>query len=66
MLAAHFCPLSYEKGTGFEDVGDASSYSLTRGGRPIKPTQKIQEMEWTKAKGRGKKGHRGRQTSFNS
>ena len=59
-------PLSYEKGTGFEEVGDASSYSLTRGGRPIKPTQKIQKMEWTKARERGKKGHRGRGTSFNS
>ncbi|XP_022553097.1 uncharacterized protein LOC111203531 [Brassica napus] len=59
-------PLSYEKGTGFEEVGDASSYSLTRGGRSIKPTQKIQEMEWTKGRGRGKKGHRGRGTSFNS
>ncbi|KAF3605638.1 hypothetical protein DY000_02049987 [Brassica cretica] len=59
-------PLSYEKRTGFEEIGDASSYSLTRGGSPIKPTQKIQKMEWTKARERGKKGHRSRGTSFNS
>ncbi|KAL0734899.1 hypothetical protein Bca4012_011109 [Brassica carinata] len=53
-------PLSCGKETGFDVVGETSSYNLTRGGRPIKPTQKIQEMEWTKVSGRGKHGRRGR------
>ncbi|CAN6860757.1 unnamed protein product [Brassica oleracea var. botrytis] len=53
-------PITYEKGSGFEVVGASSSYNTTRGGRAIKPTQKMQEMEWTNVGGRGKKGHRGR------
>ncbi|XP_013601846.1 PREDICTED: uncharacterized protein LOC106309362 [Brassica oleracea var. oleracea] len=31
-------PLAYGKGTGFDVVGDSSSYAITRGGRTIKPT----------------------------
>ncbi|KAF8053614.1 hypothetical protein N665_1392s0005 [Sinapis alba] len=34
--------------------------TMTRGGRLIKQTQKAQEMEWTKVKGRGKYVSRGR------
>ncbi|KAG5374583.1 hypothetical protein IGI04_039179 [Brassica rapa subsp. trilocularis] len=57
-------PLAYGKKTGLEVVGETSSYNLTRGGRPIKPTQKVQEMEWTNVRGRGKKGRRGRRNYF--
>ena len=53
-------PPVYGKGNGFDVVGDSSSYTITRGGRTIKPTQKVQDMGWTRASGRGKKGHRGR------
>ncbi|XP_013739111.2 uncharacterized protein LOC106441907 [Brassica napus] len=53
-------PPVYGKGNGFDVVGDSSSYTVTRGGRTIKPTQKVQDMGWTRASGRGKKGHRGR------
>ncbi|KAF2547773.1 hypothetical protein F2Q70_00021221 [Brassica cretica] len=53
-------PLAYGKETGVDVVGETSSYNLTRGGRPIKPTQKFQDMEWTNVSGRGKKGRRGR------
>ncbi|CAF2121247.1 unnamed protein product [Brassica rapa subsp. narinosa] len=52
-------PITYGKGSGFEVVGASSSYNTTRGGRAIKPTQKLQEMEWTNVGGRGKKGRRG-------
>ncbi|KAF3521304.1 hypothetical protein F2Q69_00049295 [Brassica cretica] len=57
-------PLAYGKETGLDVVGETSSYNLTRGGRPIKPTQKVQEMEWTNVRGRGKKGRRGRGNHF--
>ncbi|CAN6841999.1 unnamed protein product [Brassica oleracea] len=50
-------PVSFERGDN-DEVGETSSY-LTRGGRSIKPTQKIQDMGWTKVGGRGK-GRRGR------
>ncbi|KAL0741012.1 hypothetical protein Bca4012_082525 [Brassica carinata] len=53
-------PLAYGKGTGFDVVGDSTSYTVTRGGREIKPTQKVQEMGWTNVSGRGKRGRRGR------
>ncbi|KAF2594513.1 hypothetical protein F2Q70_00044344 [Brassica cretica] len=53
-------PPVYGKGNGFDVVGDSSSYTITRVGRTIKPTQKVQDMRWTKASGRGKKGHCGR------
>ncbi|KAL0865048.1 hypothetical protein Bca101_044166 [Brassica carinata] len=53
-------PLAYGKGTGFDVVGDSSSYTVTRGGRKIKPTQKVQEMGWTNVSGRGKRSRRGR------
>ncbi|XP_013607538.1 PREDICTED: uncharacterized protein LOC106314153 [Brassica oleracea var. oleracea] len=53
-------PPVYGKGNGFDVVGDSSSYTITRGGRTIKQTQKVQDMGWTRASGRGKKGHRGR------
>ncbi|CAH8280459.1 unnamed protein product [Arabidopsis lyrata] len=43
--------------TGFE----MDDFSLkTRGGRSIKPTKKIQEMQWTMVGGRGKRGRGGR------
>ena len=57
-------PLAYGKETGVDVVGETSSYNLTRGGRPIKPTQKFQDMEWTNVSGRGKKGRRGRGNHF--
>ncbi|KAF3547212.1 hypothetical protein DY000_02000851 [Brassica cretica] len=41
-------------------VGETSGYNTTRGGRPIKPTQKVQDMEWKTVRGRGKRGRRGR------
>ncbi|KAF3494738.1 hypothetical protein DY000_02057607 [Brassica cretica] len=53
-------PPVYGKCNGFDVVGDSSNYTITRGGRTIKPTQKVQDMGWTRASGRGKKGHRGR------
>ncbi|CAN6855816.1 unnamed protein product, partial [Brassica oleracea] len=57
-------PLTYGKGSGFEVVGVSSSYNTTRGGRAIKPTQKLQEMEWTNVGGRCKKDRLGR--SYNN
>ena len=57
-------PLAYGKETGVDVVGETSSYNLTRGGRPIKPTQKFQDMEWTNVSGRSKKGRRGRGNHF--
>ncbi|CAG7908297.1 unnamed protein product [Brassica rapa] len=53
-------PITYGKGSGFDVVEASSSYNTTRGGRAIKPTQKLQEMEWTNVGGRGKKSRRGR------
>ncbi|XP_013601356.1 PREDICTED: uncharacterized protein LOC106308779 [Brassica oleracea var. oleracea] len=50
-------PVCFER-DGNDVVGETSSY-LTRGGRSVKPTQKIQDMGWTKVGGRGK-GRRGR------
>ncbi|KAL0737474.1 hypothetical protein Bca4012_013684 [Brassica carinata] len=52
---------AYGKGNGFDVVGESSSYTITRGGRTIKPTQKVQDMGWTKVSGRGKRGRRGRE-----
>ncbi|KAF3508582.1 hypothetical protein F2Q69_00008274 [Brassica cretica] len=40
-----------------------SSFSLTRGGREIKPPIKYQDMEWKTMQGRGKHGRRGRGSS---
>ncbi|KAL0662899.1 hypothetical protein Bca4012_099736 [Brassica carinata] len=57
-------PLAYGKETGLDVVGETSSYNLTRGGRPIKPTQKVQKMEWTNVRGRGKKSRRSRGNHF--
>ncbi|CAF2167609.1 unnamed protein product [Brassica napus] len=45
-------PLAYGKGIGFDVVGDSSSYTVTRGGRAIKLTQKVQEMGWMNISGR--------------
>ncbi|KAF8113139.1 hypothetical protein N665_0055s0004 [Sinapis alba] len=53
-------PLVFGNDKGVLLVGETSGYNLTRGGRPIKPTQKIQEMEWTTVRGKGKRGRRGR------
>ena len=36
------------------------THMFKRGGRSIKPTQKVQEMEWTKVNGRWKHVSRGR------
>ena len=41
-------------------VGKTSGYNTTREGRPIKPTQKVQDIEWKTVRGRGKRGRRGR------
>ncbi|KAF8083785.1 hypothetical protein N665_0751s0003 [Sinapis alba] len=48
--------MSYDHPTVFVANGDSStSFSLTRGGRSIKPTQKFQDMEWHTVGGRGKR-----------
>ncbi|KAF2581071.1 hypothetical protein F2Q70_00006990 [Brassica cretica] len=39
---------------------ESNTHMFTRGGRSIKPTQKVQEMGWTKVNGRGKHVSRGR------
>ncbi|KAF2546589.1 hypothetical protein F2Q70_00020846 [Brassica cretica] len=50
--------MCYDHVTGFV-IGDSStSFGLTRGGRPIKPTQKFKDMEWHTVGGRGKRGPR--------
>ncbi|CAF2050584.1 unnamed protein product [Brassica napus] len=41
-----------------------SASKPSKGGRSIKPTQKVQEMEWTNVRGRGKKGRRSRGNHF--
>ncbi|KAL0875099.1 hypothetical protein Bca101_024804 [Brassica carinata] len=42
-------------------MSDATAnLNMSRGGRPIKPLQKFQDMEWKTVRGRGKKGRRGR------
>ncbi|KAL0856959.1 hypothetical protein Bca101_062113 [Brassica carinata] len=40
-------------------IGETSGYNIIRGGRPIKPTGKIQGTEWTNVRGKGKRGRRG-------
>lgn len=48
-----------DDGDGF--MSDAkASLNMSRGGRPIKPLQKYQDMEWNTVGGRGKHGRRGR------
>ena len=48
------------------DVGDGlmsdatANLNMSRGGRPIKPSQKYQDMDWIKLQGKGKRGRRGR------
>ncbi|KAF3575719.1 hypothetical protein DY000_02031926 [Brassica cretica] len=42
-------------------MSDATAnINMSRGGRPIKPVQKFQDMEWKTVRGRGKRGRRGR------
>ncbi|CAN6842559.1 unnamed protein product, partial [Brassica oleracea] len=42
-------------------MSDATAnLNMSRGGRPIKPVQKFQDMEWKTVRGRGKRGPRGR------
>ncbi|CAN6826452.1 unnamed protein product [Brassica oleracea] len=42
-------------------MSDATAnLNMSRGGRPIKPVQKFQDMEWKTVRGRGKRGRRGR------
>ncbi|CAG7882742.1 unnamed protein product [Brassica rapa] len=53
-------PLTNGRDDGLGEVGETSGYNITRGGRLIKPTQKIQDMEWTNVRGKGKRGRRGR------
>ena len=55
-----FSPLTHGRDDGLGEVGETSGYNITRGGRLIKPTQKIQDMEWTNVRGKGKRGCRGR------
>lgn len=38
-----------------QDVYNTSFQRIIRG-RPIKPTQKVQEMEWTVVRGQGRRG----------
>ncbi|CAG7879861.1 unnamed protein product [Brassica rapa] len=56
VFGSHFAALHSEF-SGFE-MGDPSQ--RTRGGRPIKPTQKVQEMQWTLVGGRKNRGRGGR------
>lgn len=48
------------------DVGDGlmsdatANLNMSRGGRPIKPSQKYQDKDWIKIQGKGKRGRRGR------
>ena len=37
-----------------------ANLSMSRGGRPIKPLQKYQDMDWKTIRGKGKRGRRGR------
>ncbi|CAN7111874.1 unnamed protein product [Brassica rapa subsp. narinosa] len=66
-------PSSHEHGSPFTRIAcnkqdDERGYmsdatanlNMSRGGRPIKPLQKFQDMEWKTVRGRGKKGRRGR------
>lgn len=53
-------PPAYGNDNGFDVAENSSSYTITRGGRTIKPTQKVQDMGWTKVGGRGKRGRRDR------
>ncbi|CAG7898300.1 unnamed protein product, partial [Brassica rapa] len=53
-------PLTHGRDDGLGEVGETSGYNITRGGRLIKPTQKIQDMEWKNVRGKGKRGRRGR------
>ncbi|CAN7060695.1 unnamed protein product [Brassica oleracea var. botrytis] len=55
-----FSPLTHGRNDGLGEVGETSGYNITRGGRLIKPTQKIQDMEWINVRGKGKQGLRGR------
>ncbi|CAN7062243.1 unnamed protein product [Brassica oleracea var. botrytis] len=42
-------------------MGEATAdLNMSRGGKPIKPLQKFQDMEWKTVRGRGKCGRRGR------
>ncbi|CAN7106134.1 unnamed protein product, partial [Brassica rapa subsp. narinosa] len=42
-------------------MSDATAnLNMSRGGRPIKPVQKFQDMEWKTVRGKGKRGRRGR------
>ncbi|CAN6936160.1 unnamed protein product [Brassica oleracea] len=44
-------------------MSDATTnLNMSRGGRPIKPLQKFQDMEWKTVRGRGKRGRRGRRS----
>ncbi|CAN7040164.1 unnamed protein product [Brassica oleracea var. botrytis] len=41
-------------------MSDATAnLNMSRGGRPIKPLQKFQDMEWKTVRGKGKRGRRG-------
>ncbi|VVB05859.1 unnamed protein product [Arabis nemorensis] len=44
----------------FGEFEEDSTSQWTRGGRPIKSTVKVQEMQWTTVGGRGNNGKRGR------
>ena len=37
-----------------------ANLSMSRGGRPIKPLQKYQDMDWKTIRGKGKRSRRGR------
>lgn len=46
--------------SGYENINVLIARERSRGGRPFKPTQKMQEMEWTQVGGRRTRGRGGR------
>ncbi|XP_018448228.1 uncharacterized protein LOC108819674 [Raphanus sativus] len=62
----HGSPFHYQTELNVQDDGDGfmsdatANLNMSRGGRPIKPLQKYQDMEWNTIRGKGKRGRRGR------
>ncbi|KAF2541850.1 hypothetical protein F2Q68_00031568 [Brassica cretica] len=63
---AHDSPPTNQIAHIVQDDGEGSmseataNLNMSRGGRPIKPLQKFQDMEWKTVRGRGKRSRRGR------
>lgn len=47
---------TFALGVYTSEEGNESSSQMTRRGRQIKPSQKVQEMQWNIVRGRGKRG----------